>query len=106
MNITGECLLYLNHLKTLDIERTNVKEEYLMNLLKLNYLNIKDCPNIIKGKFLLNMKKINQIGVSNYLFESDNSINALKQKIENGKTLKEIIQSLRPVNEKDTNEEK
>ncbi|KAL9653391.1 hypothetical protein ABK040_002027 [Willaertia magna] len=87
--ITGECLLHLNNLQHLYINDTNIKEEYLIHLVTLKELCIKNCPNIINGQFLLKNKKITFIDIFN-----ESAISEIKKRIENGKTIKEI---LRPV---------
>ncbi|KAL9655224.1 hypothetical protein ABK040_008999 [Willaertia magna] len=91
--VTGKCLLYLTQLKRLIIDKTNIEDEYLNELFNLEYLRATDCTNIISGKFLFGMKKLNLFVCNgNYRYSKD--IFEIRSLINQGNTLSEANNEL------------
>ncbi|KAL9643458.1 hypothetical protein ABK040_010073 [Willaertia magna] len=97
--ITGECLKYFNHLKELYLNKTFIKEEYLEDLINIEKLQMQNCPCLVKGKFLLNMKQLRYLIIGEeWLFEgfyNFNDILELKRLIsKEEKSLQEITKDI------------
>ncbi|KAL9645767.1 hypothetical protein ABK040_003499 [Willaertia magna] len=89
--ITGKCFKYLTQLKTLYAEKSEVKEEYLKYLQNIEKLYLTHCNQIVKGEFLLNMNRLNELEVGNEILIFRVEIEKIKKRIEKGELLKEII---------------
>ncbi|KAL9652026.1 hypothetical protein ABK040_000367 [Willaertia magna] len=87
-NISGKCFSYLNKLEKLEIvNNENITDEHLENLRNIKSLSLKNCPNIIYGKFLLNMNNLKEL-IADFPFE----VEGVKERIRKGNTLKEIME--------------
>ncbi|KAL9658401.1 hypothetical protein ABK040_015720 [Willaertia magna] len=96
--ITGECLLNLNNLQTLFIDKTNIHEKYLQNLKNLTNLHVSDCNNIILGKFLLQMDKLNYFYCFGWFYTAQ--INDIKLNINKGMIFLNALYDVLNKNEK------
>ncbi|KAL9648807.1 hypothetical protein ABK040_003740 [Willaertia magna] len=62
-DITGECLINMINLTRLQVIGTKIKDEHLINLTKLKYLDVSDCKNII-GDCLFNLCQLEELKIS------------------------------------------
>ncbi|KAL9653150.1 hypothetical protein ABK040_006366 [Willaertia magna] len=77
-NITGECLLNFNELQDLHLTKTNIEDSFLQHLINVKYLHIRKCPNLVSGKFLLNMKRLKYINLIGEFENKENGYIHLK----------------------------
>ncbi|KAL9645788.1 hypothetical protein ABK040_003520 [Willaertia magna] len=84
--ITGECFKYLTELIEIEASNTRAREEYLEYLVNIETLYLFNCPQIVNGKFLLKMNKLNHLVLGKedkmIVYPSNFKIEKLKERIE------------------------